>query len=72
MLHTAFTGQRPTVLRLLKAVQTAAVLLILSGCGIVGAASVGAGVYQAQSADLFELAARAAKVRSCVASKNHD
>ena len=58
----AFDGLVARSQHRVKAARLLALLLVCVGCGVVCAASVGAGVYQAQGADMFEQLAFELKV----------
>jgi hypothetical protein len=63
-LSPAFDGTSAISSLRLKRVQTFALFLIVAGCCVVGAASLGAGAYQAEGASNFEQLALAIMVNS--------
>jgi hypothetical protein len=66
MLSSALDNMLPSALRRLHAAKSATLFVIVGGCAVVAAASLGAGIYQAEGADLFEQLSHAAKVSSCI------
>ena len=67
-LSPAFDGVSAVSTLRLKRAQTFALFLIVAGCCVIAAASLGAGVYQAEGAANFEQVALALMVNSTLKS----